>query len=176
MGGGEVARNLKKYGSGKIAKVMLVSTVLPFLLKTDDNPEGVPGDVFEKMADQMKNDRAGFLDVFYKQFFGVGLISHPVSEGFLEHNREISAFSSARAQQECATAFATTDFRQDLSAITVPTFVIHGDKDKTVPIDASSARTAKLIAGARYKVHEGAPHGLFYTHRDQLNADIAAFI
>ncbi len=176
MGGGEVARYLKNYGSKKIAKVMLVSTVLPFMLKRDDNPEGVPKDVFDKMAEQMKNDRAGFLDDFYKQFFGVSLASHPVSEAFLAHSREISAFSSARAQQECAASFSSTDFRQDLPAITVPTFIIHGDKDKTVPIDASSARTAKLIAGAKYKVYEGAPHGLFYTHRDQLNADIAAFI
>lgn len=176
MGGGEVARYMKNYGAGKISKVILVSTVLPFMLKRDDNQEGVPKEVFDKMAEQMKKDRAGFLDDFYKQFFGVGLISHPVTEGLLEHNREISAFSSARAQQECATAFASTDFRNDLSAITVPTLIIHGDKDKTVPIDASSARTAKLIAGAKYKVYEGAPHGLFYTERDQLNTDIAAFI
>ena len=176
MGGGEVARYLKNYGASKISKVILVSTVLPFLLKRDDNPDGVPADVFEKISDQMKKDRGGFLDDFYKQFFGVGMISHPVSEGFLEHSREISAFSSARAQQECANAFSSTDFRQDLPAITVPTLIIHGDDDKTVPIDASSARTAKLIAGAKYKIYEGAPHGLFYTNREQLSADIAAFI
>lgn len=176
MGGGEVARYLKTYGSAKIARVALISTVLPFMLKRDDNPEGVPADIFATMSEGMKKDRPGFLEDFYKQFFGVGMISHPVSDAFLLHNREISGFSSARATQECATAFSSTDFRGDIPSIRVPTLIIHGDKDKTVPIDASSARTAKLLPHATYKVYEGAPHGLFYTERERLNADLVSFI
>lgn len=176
MGGGEIARYLKTYGASKVSKVVLISTVLPFLAKTDDNPEGVPTAVFEDITEALKNDRTGFLDTFGKAFFGVGLLSHPVSEAYLSHFREIAAFSSGRATQECAAAFAFTDFRDDIPAITVPTLIIHGSADKTVPIEASSDRTAKMLPHAQYVVYDGAPHGLFYTEKDRLNSDLLAFI
>ena len=175
MGGGEVARYLKNYGSSKVSKVVLISSVLPFLAKSDDNPDGVPTSVFDTMMEGMKADRPGFLESFYKDFFGVGLLSHPVGEPFLAHSREISAFSSGRATQECAAAFAYTDFRNDLAAITVPTLIIHGSSDKTVPIEASSDRTAKMLPHAQYVVYDGAPHGLWFTEKDRLNADLIAF-
>jgi pimeloyl-ACP methyl ester carboxylesterase len=176
MGGGEVARYLGRYGSDRIAKVVLISSVTPFLAKTADNPDGVDESVFADMMEQMQEDRIGFLDDFGKKFFGVNVISHPVSTPLLEYYRMLASFASARSTQQCAMSFAQTDFREDLKRINVPTLIIHGDADKTVPIEASSDRTAKMIAGSQYLIYDGAPHGLFYTHREKLNSDLISFI
>ena len=146
------------------------------MLKTADNPDGVDESVFKEMLDQMSEDRIAFLDNFGKTFFGVNLISHPVSAPLLEYYRMLASVAAPRATKQCAIAFAQTDFRQDMQAINVPTLVIHGDADKTVPIDASGARTAKMIPGSQYIVYEGAPHGLFYTHKEKLNQDLISFI
>lgn len=175
MGGGEAVRYLSKYGSDRVSKLVLVSAVPPYLLKTEGNPEGVDGSVFTEMMTQMKEDRIAFLDDFGKKFFGVNLINHPVSTPLLEYYRMLASVAAPRATQQCAIAFAETDFRSDIQAITVPTLIIHGDKDQTVPVDASSARTATMIPNATYKVYEGAPHGLFYTNRKQLNEDLVSF-
>lgn len=176
MGGGEVARYFSRYGRDRIAKVVLISSVLPYMSKRDDNPDGVDPSVFADMMVQMKKDRIAFLDEFGKQFFNVTLLSHPVSTPMLEYYRMLGSHATARSTQQCAIAFAETDFRQDVSKINVPTLIIHGDADKTVPIEASSDRTAQIIQGSQYLVYEGAPHGLFYTHREQLNRDLVNFI
>lgn len=176
MGGGEVVRYLSRYGSSRIAKAVLISAVPPFLAKTDDNPEGLPQEVFQDILENIQKDRPAFLDGFGKDFFGVSLLSHPVSQPFLEHFRTLATLSSSHATIECAKSWAFTDFRPDLAAVTVPTLIIHGDADKTVPIEASGERTAKALPHALYRVYEGAPHGLWYTHRDQLNADLISFI
>lgn len=175
MGGGEVVRYLSRYGSDRVSKIVLISSVTPYLLKTADNPDGVDESVFTEMMTAMKKDRIGFLDSFGKQFFGVSLINHPVSAPLLDYYRMLASAALPRATQQCALSFAQTDFRSDVEAVTVPTLIIHGDADKTVPIEASGNRTAKLIPEAEYKVYDGAPHGLFYTHREQLNADLIAF-
>lgn len=176
MGGGEVVRYLSKYGSGKVSKAVLISAVTPYMLKTDNNPEGIDEEIFAEMIENMQNDRIAFLDDFGKQFFSVSLLNHPASNALLEYYRMLAAFASPIATQECAKAFAQTDFRDDISAINVPLLIIHGDSDKTVPIEASGNRTAAAVPGATYLVYEGAPHGLFYTHRKQLNANLAEFI
>jgi non-heme chloroperoxidase len=176
MGGGEVARYFGRYGADRIQKVVLISSVTPYLAKSNDNPEGVDPSVFAEMVSSLEEDRVGFLDEFGKKFFGVNLISRPVSAPLLEYYRMLASFASARSTKQCALSFANTDFREDLKKITVPTLIIHGDADKTVPIAESSHRTAKLIPGADYRVYEGAPHGLFYTHREQLNEDLVSFI
>lgn len=176
MGGGEVVRYLKLYGSGRINRIVLISSVLPYLLKTKDNPEGVDASVFEQIMTELKKDRIAFLEDFGKKFFGVGMLSHPVSTPLLEYYRMLASFASGRSTQQCAVSFAETDFREDVATIDVPTLVIHGDADKTVPIDASSDRTAKMIADCRYIVYENAPHGLFYTERERLNRDLIQFI
>ena len=176
MGGGEVVRYLNRYGTDRIARVALIGAVTPFLAKTSDNPDGVPTEVFDKITEELMKDRPGFLDTFGKQFFGVSLINHPVSDAFLQHFRTLASLSSAHATLECAAAFAYTDFRDDMQAVTVPCLIIHGDADKTVPIEASGDRSAKMLPHAQYVVYEGAPHGLWYTHKDQLNADLLAFI
>jgi non-heme chloroperoxidase len=175
MGGGEAVRYISKYGSDRVARLVLISSVTPYLMKTDDNETGVPNEVFEEMMKEMKKDRIAFLDDFGKKFFGVNLINHPVSTPLLEYYRMLASVAAPRATQQCAKAFASTDFRQDVQSINVPTLIIHGDDDQTVPIKSSSDETAKMIAGATYKVYEGAPHGLFYTHGERLNEDLINF-
>lgn len=176
MGGGEVARYFSRYGGKKIAKVVLIGAVTPFLLKTDDNEDGVDVSVFEEMIDGIKNDRIGFLDGFGRHFFGVNVISHPISTPLLEYYRMLCSFASPIATMDCVKAFAQTDFRKDLPAINVPTLIVHGDADKIVPIEISGDKTAKMINGSQYVIYEGAPHGLFYTHRQRLNKDLVDFI
>ncbi len=176
MGGGEVARYIGNYGTDRIAKAVFISSVTPYLSKQDSNPDGVDPSVFAEMLEQIKTDRIGFLDEFGKKFFGVNLISHPVSNALLDYYRMLGSFAAARSTTQCAIAFAETDFRADLRSIDIPTLIIHGDADKTVPIEASAERTASLINGAKYLVYQGAPHGLFYTHRQRLNADLVSFI
>lgn len=176
MGGGEVARYFSRHGGARVSKVVLISSVLPYMLKTDDNPDGVDGSVFEKIMEGLKEDRMGFLDGFAKDFFGVSFMSKPVSAPFLEYFRMLAGKASGRSTQECAKAFSQTDFRDDVSYITVPTLIIHGDADKTVPIEASSDRLEHMIANSQYLIYEGAPHGLFYTHKEKLNKDLITFI
>lgn len=176
MGGGEAVRYISRYGSDKVSKLVLISAVTPYLAKTEDNPEGVDQSVFADMMNAMKEDRIAFLDDFGKQFFGVNLVNHPVSTPLLEYYRMLASHASSRSTEQCALAFSQTDFRNDLTAISIPTLIIHGDADKTVPIEASGNRTAQMIPHAQYIVYEGAPHGLFYTHRQHLNEDLVSFI
>lgn len=176
MGGGEVVRYLSSYGSERVSKIVLISAVTPFMLKTADNPDGLDQSIFDDMMEEMKQDRIGFLDTFGKQFFGVNMLSHPVSAPLLEYYRMLASLASGRSTQQCALSFSSTDFRDDLAIVKVPTMIIHGDADKTVPIEISGDRTAKLIPHAEYLVYEDAPHGLFYTHRERLNRDLIRFI
>lgn len=175
MGGGEAVRYISKYGSDRVSKLVLISSVTPYLQKGDDNPDGVPEEVFTKMMKDMQDDRINFLEDFGKKFFGVGIINKPVSKPMLDYYCMLGSIASPRATEECAKAFAQTDFRNDLENINVPTLIIHGSSDKTVPIEASGERTAQMISGAVYKVYEGAPHGLFYTDREMLNQDLINF-
>ena len=176
MGGGEVVRYLSRYGSDHVSKIVLISAVTPYMLKTDDNPDGIDASVFAEMMEQIKEDRINFLDEFGKKFFGVNLINKPVSGPLLTYYLQQGSIASPRATEKCAESFAQTDFRSDLENINVPVMVIHGDADKTVPIEASGERTARMIPGCDYIVYEGAPHGLFYTNREQLNLDLINFI
>ncbi len=176
MGGGEVARYMSRHGGARVAKVAFISAVTPYLLKTDDNPDGVDQSVFDEMTANMQKDRADFLQTFGKQFYGVNLINKPVSQAHLDGDFARAYVASHKATLECANSFATTDFRDDLTQIQVPTLIIHGDSDKTVPIEASGERTANALPNAQYIVYEGAPHGLYVTEKDRLNEDLVAFI
>jgi non-heme chloroperoxidase len=176
MGGGEVVRYLTNYGSQRVKKIVLISSVTPFMLKTDNNKDGVDASVFEQMMEEMKEDRIGFLDDFGKKFYGVNLLSKPVSVPLLEYYRMLAAKATARSTQQCAISFSQTDFRDDIVNIDVPVLIIHGDDDKTVPIEASSQRTAAMLPQSIYLIYEGAPHGLFYTHKERLNKDLINFI
>lgn len=176
MGGGEVARYIGRYGSDRVGKAVLVSAVTPYLLQTTDNPDGVPMKVFDEMRTGLQKDRLDFLRGFLKDFYGVGLVSQPVSDVLLDYVFSITAHAQPHATYECVAAFAETDFRDDLKAFDVPTLVVHGNADKTVPIEASGDRAGKLVPGARYEVIDGAPHGLNATHTDEFNRILLDFL
>lgn len=176
MGGGEVARYLSKLNQeGRVTKAMLVSSVTPFLLKTSDNPNGIPQDQFDGIQKQLEEDRPKFLAGFGKGFYGVNLISHPVSSEILQHDADLALEAAGYATIKSMQAWATTDFRQDVSKIKVPLLVIHGEKDGTVPIAISAEETIKLAPHAEFTVYDDAPHGLHYTHKELLNKDIVRF-
>ena len=176
MGGGEVVRYLTNHGSDRVSKIALISAVTPFLGKTADNPDGVDTAIFEEMLAKIREDRPAFLASFGKQFFGVNLLNHPVSEEMLQYSSMLASHAPQRATLECVKSFGYTDFRDDVKKITLPALIIHGSKDQTVPIEASGKRTAEMIPGAKYLVYDGAPHGLYFTNKDQLNADLIDFI
>ncbi|MEZ0487739.1 alpha/beta fold hydrolase [Fibrella aquatica] len=176
MGGGEVARYFSRHGGASVSKAVLVSAVTPYMLQTDDNPDGVPQDTFDSMAEDIQKDRYAFLETFAKQFYGVGLLSNPVSQAHLNHDFLLASLASPKATLDCAKAFSSTDFRADMSTITVPTLIIHGDDDKTVPIESSGDKSHELLPQAEYKIYDGEPHGLFVTAKDQLNEDLLSFV
>lgn len=176
MGGGEVARYIGKYGSDNIEKVVFVSSVTPFRLKTNDNPEGSEKATFEATIEKIKADRPSFLAEFGKKFYGVDKKSEAVSQALLDWNQALCLMSSSKASMDCVRSFSETDFRNDLKKINIPTLIIHGDADTIVPIKVSGDKTAALIPHAEYKVYAGAPHGLFITDKDKLTADLLAFI
>ena len=176
MGGGEVARYMSRHAGKSVAKAVLVSSVVPFMLKTDSNPDGTEQSAFDEMTAGMKEDRAQFFAGFFKDFYGVSLISHAVSEPLMEASRSVAMQASLKATLACAGAFATTDFRPDLAHFKVPTLIIHGTDDKTVSIDAAGRAAAKGIAGSTLLEYDGAPHGLFATHKDQFTKDLLDFI
>ena len=176
MGGGEIAKYFSLYGGERVAKVVLVSAVVPYMLQTSDNPEGTPQEEFDKMAKGMIDDRPSFMETFNKDFFGVSLLNHPVSDAFLANSLARVMEASPIATLQCAKSFSSTDFRQDVLKINVPTLIIHGESDKTVPIKAAGEESAKMIKGAQFIIYEGAPHGLFYTEKERLNQDLVDFI
>lgn len=177
MGGGEIARYLSKYGSDKVAKAALISSVVPYVLKTDGNPDGVDREVLEEMKAQIRKDRFAFLQSFAKSFYGVGFVSGPVSQGVLDWSFTLAIMASPIATAACVDAFGTTDFRPDLPAFAgVPTLIVHGTSDKTVPIDATGRAAAAGIPHAQFIEYDGEPHGVFATAPDRLNADLIAFL
>ncbi|WP_260929201.1 alpha/beta fold hydrolase [Novosphingobium sp. 9] len=176
MGGGEIARYLSRHGAARVQKVVLVSSVVPYLLNTSDNPDGVDESVFETMKAQIREDRFAFLQDFAKQFYGVGFISSPVSQGLLDWSFLLGTMASPKATVDCIDAFAKTDFRPDLASFTVPTLIIHGTADKTVPIAPSGRAAAAGIPGAEFIEYDGEPHGLFATAPTRLNDDLISFI
>lgn len=176
MGAGEIAKYFSLYGGKRVSKVVIVSGVTPYMLKTDSNPEGVPQEEFDKMAKAMIEDRPAFMENFNKDFFSVSLTNHPVSDAFLANSLTKVMDASPIATLECAKSFSSTDFRKDVVKINVPTLIIHGNNDKTVPVKPTGEESARLIKGARFIIYEGAPHGLWYTDKDKLNQDLIDFI
>lgn len=176
MGGGEVARYLATYGSERIAKAVFVGAVTPFLLKTEDNPDGIDASVFQGVLEGLQKDRFAFTTEFAKGFYGRTLLNHGVSDEVLQWHFLQAAAASPVATIECAKSWSSTDFREDLAKIDVPTLVLHGTGDKTVPIEISGRRTAALVPGAVLLEYEGEPHGFTATIPDQLNEDLLAFL
>ncbi len=177
MGGGEVARFITKQGKARVSKAVLISSVVPYMLQGPDNPEGVPQAQFDTMTAGMKKDRAAFFETFFKQFFGQGLISHPVSSAVLDDAQRQAMMAGLKPTLAAAEAFATTDFRPDLANFTgVPTLVIHGTADATVPINATGKVVADTVPGAQFIPYEGSAHGVFATDKERLINDLLNFL
>ena len=171
-----MARYMSRHSGKHVVQAALISSIVPFMLKTSNNPDGVDQSVFNRMLASMQEDRAEFFTGFFKDFYGVGILAQPVSEEFLQWSRSVAMQGSLKATLACANAFATTDFRADLAAFQVPTLIIHGTDDKTVPIDVSGRAAAQAIASATLVEYSGAPHGLFATHKDELKGDLLQFV
>jgi non-heme chloroperoxidase len=176
MGGGEIARYVRKHGSKGVSRAVFISAVPPFLLKTTDNPEGVDGSVFEGIQKAIVADRYAFFTDFFKNFYNTDVtLGKRISEQALQASWNVAAESSATATQACVRTWYT-DFRKDVTRVDVPTLVIHGDADRIVPFNAAGARMAKLIKGARLARFEGAPHGLLWTHGEEVSSTLLEFL
>ena len=174
MGGGEVARYAGRHGTTRLRKAALLGAVPPFLLQTDDNPEGAPQGTFDGMIAAIRADRLAFLDGFFPDFYNLDTQS-PHAD-LVPFSKWIAWAASPIATQRCVTAFGTTDFRRDLQTLDVPTLVVHGDADRIVPIDISGKKSHAMLPGSRYEVLRGAPHGFAATHAEQLDRLLVDFL
>lgn len=177
MGGGEVARYLGKYGSERVSKAVFMAAIPPFLLRTADNPEGVDASAFEGIKAGVIGDRPAFLSQFLANFFNVDEFRGTlISDQAIQLNWNIAAGASPKGTLDCVTAFSSTDFRNDLKRIDVPTLVIHGTADRIVPFPVSAQRMPEFVEGAKLIPIEGAPHGLNWTHASKINPELAHFL
>ncbi|WP_213523454.1 alpha/beta hydrolase [Nonlabens sp.] len=176
MGGGELARYAATYGTSKISKLIFISSIAPYLLKTDDNPDGAPEVVFHEMEENIKKDRAGFLKTFGEGFVNYEDNKDLISQGQLDYNFQIAIDASPKGTLECINSFGRTDLRGDLEGIEIPTLFIHGDADHIVPLAPSSQQGHQLVKDSQLKIIKGGPHGLYLTHKKELNTLLLDFI
>ena len=176
MGGGEVARYIGTYGTGRVAKAVFAAAVAPYLYKSADNPDGGLDDAtIKQFQGGVTGDRMAFLDGFTTGFFSAGS-KLMVSEAQRVYARDIAAFASPKGTLDCIGAFSYTDFRADLAKCTVPTLVIHGDSDAIVPFEVSGARTHRAIPGSVLSLIKGAPHGFNLSHAAEFNKSLLKFL
>jgi pimeloyl-ACP methyl ester carboxylesterase len=176
MGGGEVVRYLTDHGSDRIAKAVLISSIIPLVPQQDDNPDGVPADELEGIMEALQDDRVGFLAEFLENFYNYDDTAESVSDEHIHYDWTVAAYASPRATLKTAEAWAGTDFRSELKNVTVPTLIIHGDDDNIVPIETAGAQAAKGIKNNEYHVIKGGPHGLTVTHREKVNQLLIDFL
>jgi non-heme chloroperoxidase len=176
-GGGEVARYIGRHGTSRVAKAALISAVPPLMLQTDTNPGGLPIEVFDGIrAASLANRSQLYRDLASGPFFGYNRPGAEASQGIIDWFCQQGMMSGHKNAHDCIQAFSETDFREDLKKFDVPTLILHGDDDQIVPIGAAGLASAKLVGNATLKVYSGAPHGLTDTHKNQLNADLLAFL
>ncbi|MCG7851976.1 MAG: alpha/beta hydrolase, partial [Methanosarcinaceae archaeon] len=176
-GGGEVARYIGRHGTKRVAKAGLISSVPPLMLKTAANPGGLPIEVFDQLRAASIADRSQlYKDLASGPFFGFNRPGAKVSQGMIDWFWLQGMQTGHKNALDCIKAFSETDFTEDLKKFDVPTLIIHGDDDQIVPIGAAALASAKLVKNATLKVYPGAPHGLTDTHKNQLNADLLAFL
>ncbi|MGH8065582.1 MAG: alpha/beta fold hydrolase [Candidatus Entotheonellia bacterium] len=176
-GGGEVAHYIGRHGTTRVAKAGLISAVPPLMLKTAANPGGLPIDVFDQLRAASIADRSQlYKDLASGPFFGFNRPGAKVSQGMIDWFWLQGMQAGHKNALDCIKAFSETDFTEDLKKFDVPTLILHGDDDQIVPIGAAALASATLVKNATLKVYPGAPHGLTDTHKDQLNADLLAFL
>jgi non-heme chloroperoxidase len=176
-GGGEVARYIGRHGTKRLAKAALISAVPPLMLKTAANPGGLPIEKFDEIRKGTTADRSQlYIDIASGPFFGANRPGAHVSKGMIDTFWHQGVMAGHKNTYDCIKAFSETDFTEDLKKFDVPTLIIHGDDDQIVPIGAAGLRSAKLVKNSTLKIYKGAPHGLAETHKDQLNADLLAFL
>jgi non-heme chloroperoxidase len=174
-GGGEVARYIALYGTKRIAGAVLVSAVPPLMVKTPDNPDGTPIEVFNQLRASVLADRSQFFKDLSAPFYGANRPGSKVSQGVRDSFWLAGMIASFNACHDCIKAFSETDQTEDLKKIEVPSLIVQGDDDQIVPFKDAGLKQSKLIPDAELKVYEGAPHGLPTTHKDRLNADLLEF-
>jgi non-heme chloroperoxidase len=175
-GGGEVARYIGRHGTKRVAKAVLIGAVPPLMLKTDANPAGTPLKVFDDLRAMVQKDRSQFWKELSVPFYGYNRPGAKVSEGVRESFWLQGMMAGFPASYFCIKAFSETDLTKDLKKFDVPTLILHGDDDQIVPIEASALLSSKIVKGAQLKIYKGAPHGMCTTHKDEVNADLLAFI
>jgi non-heme chloroperoxidase len=175
-GGGEVARYIGRHGTSRVAKAVLIGAVPPLMLKTKNNPLGTPIEVFDQLRASVLADRSQFWNDLSLPFYGYNRPGAKVSEGVRESFWLQGMMAGMPASYFCIKAFSETDQTEDLTKFDVPTLILHGDDDQIVPIQASAMQSVKLIKGAELKAYKGAPHGMCTTLKDEVNADLLAFI
>jgi non-heme chloroperoxidase len=176
MGTGEVTRYLSTYGSKRVRKAALLGTIPPFVLKTDDNPEGVDGKVFDDVKAGVANDRYAFFEEFLNNFNNVDVLGGTrISERALQASFNVAAGASPFASYACVDTWLT-DFRTDLPKIDVPVLVMHGTEDRILPFESTAARLPALIADCTLVPVEGGPHNIAWTHADEVNTALLAFL
>jgi non-heme chloroperoxidase len=176
-GGGEVARYIGRHGTRRIAKAGLISAVPPLMLKTPANPSGLPIEVFDALRAASLKDRAQlYKDLASGPFFGFNRPGAKASQGMIASFWLQGMMGGHKNTYDCIKAFSQTDFTEDLKRFDVPTLILHGDDDQIVPIAAAGLASAKLVKNGTLKVYPSAPHGITDTHKDELNADLLAFV
>lgn len=175
-GGGEVARYIGRHGTQRVAKAVLIAAVPPLMLKTAENPEGLPMEVFDKIRVDLLKDPSQFYTDLAKPFYGANRPGATVSQGTLDQFWLWSMQSGLLNAYESIKAFSETDHTEDLKKFDVPTLVLHGEDDQIVPVKDSAKKSARLIKGTKEIYYPDAPHGLTATHQDQVNADLLTFI
>ena len=175
-GGGEVARYIARYGTGRVAKAVLLAAVPPIMLKSESNPEGLPIELFDNLRKSLLKDRSQFYKELATPFYGANRPGANVSQGTLDQFWLWSMQAGLKNAYESIKAFSETDQTEDLKSFDVPTLVLHGEDDQIVPVKDSAKKSARLIKGAQEIYYPGAPHGLTATHQDRVNADLLAFL
>ncbi len=175
-GGGEVARYLGRHGAKRVAKAVLISSVPPLMLKTENNPGGLPISAFDSLRAALAANRPQFYKDITLPFYGYNRPGAKISEGIREHWWLQGMLGGVKAHYDCIKAFSETDFTEDLKKIDIPVLVMHGDDDQIVPIGAAGLMSAKILKKATLKVYPGFPHGMPTTNADQINADLLAFL
>jgi non-heme chloroperoxidase len=176
MGTGEVTRYLGRYGSARVRKAALLGAIPPFLLQTDDNPEGVPAEVFEGIKAAVVKDRYAYFKDFFDNFYNVDVLGGSrISEQAWQASFNVAAAASPHASYACVDSWLT-DFRGDLPKIDVPTLVVHGTEDRILPISATAARLPGLVDDLKLVTVEGGPHNIAWTHPDEVNKPLLEFL